>query len=342
MTQPLLVHFNGRQYLRAGVTKLAAAVNLAVYDPTHEVEAQKWVADQLRKKRRVWRDLAEQMDFVLFSSDIPDAQKAVFAIRQKFDKMFDTPVKLIELVEAEQLQTKPVAPVTDRPAAPATPPVPATAPGADAARKAAAAPLKWNTHTLRDGKMISAKGTHGDYDIHVLHGQPQAVLSYTAHDGSQNDVAIGKAPAKQLDRLYALAEKHNAAAVTTAATKPLRCPECGSKDIEDNGEPPNSSELTYACNKCHHQWQAHPERNADLHDPPPGGVEDAWDNGSSDKSRFELLRQLKIPPYGDREFTVAEAWALAKKRWRDLPQTLKDNSRFVKALRQDVKNVYGF
>jgi hypothetical protein len=39
---------------------------------------------------------------------------------------------------------------------------------------------------------------------------------------------------------------------------------------------------------------------------------------------------------------VAEAWALAKKRWRDLPQTLKDNSRFVKALRQDVKNVYGF
>jgi hypothetical protein len=121
MTQPLLVHFNGRRYLRAGVTKLAAAVNLAVYDPTHEVEAQKWVADQLRKKRRVWRDLAEQMDFVLFSSDIPDAQKAVFAIRQKFDKMFDTPVKLIELVEAEQLQTKPVAPVTDRSTTPATP-----------------------------------------------------------------------------------------------------------------------------------------------------------------------------------------------------------------------------
>lgn len=133
MTQPLVVNFNGRQYLRAGVTKLAAAVNLAVYDPTHEVEAQKWVAEQLRKKRRVWRDLAEQMDFVLFSSDIPDAQKAVFAIRQKFDKMFDTPVKLIELVDAEQLQTKPVAP--EKPVAQA----PATAP------RAAAVDKTWKT-----------------------------------------------------------------------------------------------------------------------------------------------------------------------------------------------------
>ena len=95
----IVVNYCGHQYLRTGVTKLAAAVNLAVYDPTHEAEAQKWVADQLRKKRRVWRDLAEQMDFVLFSSDIPDAQKAVFAIRSKFDKMFETPVKLIELTD---------------------------------------------------------------------------------------------------------------------------------------------------------------------------------------------------------------------------------------------------
>lgn len=138
MGQPLIVNYRGCQYLRAGVTKLGAAVNLAVYDPTHEVEAQKWVADQLRKKRRVWRDLAEQMDFVLFSSDIPDAQKAVFAIRQKFDKMFETPVKLIELVDAEQLATHP--PAAEKPPVPAAPPVPATAPGADAARKQAAIP----------------------------------------------------------------------------------------------------------------------------------------------------------------------------------------------------------
>lgn len=136
MGQPIVVNYHGCQYLRAGVTKLGAAVNLAVYDPTHEVEAQKWVADQLRKKRRVWRDLAEQMDFVLFSSDIPDAQKAVFAIRQKFDKMFETPVKLIELVDAEQLATHP--PAAEKPPAPAAPPVPAATPGADAARKAAA------------------------------------------------------------------------------------------------------------------------------------------------------------------------------------------------------------
>ena len=119
MATTLVVHYRGHRYLRAGVTKLAAAVNLAVYDPTHEAEAQKWVADQIRKKRRVWRDLAEQMDFVLFSSDIPDAQKAIFAIRQKFDRMFETPVKLVELVDAEQLVTHSPAP-----AAPEKPPVP--------------------------------------------------------------------------------------------------------------------------------------------------------------------------------------------------------------------------
>lgn len=136
----LVVNYRGQQYLRAGVTKLGAAVNLAVYDPTHEAEAQKWVADQLRKKRRVWRDLAEQMDFVLFSSDIPDAQKAVFAIRNKFDRMFETPVKLIELVDPEQLLYKPEQKPAAPPDKPAVPPVPDTAPGAEAARKAAAIP----------------------------------------------------------------------------------------------------------------------------------------------------------------------------------------------------------
>ena len=121
----IVVNYCGHQYLRTGVTKLAAAVNLAVYDPTHEAEAQKWVADQLRKKRRVWRDLAEQMDFVLFSSDIPDAQKAVFAIRSKFDKMFETPVKLIELTDPEQLITRhaddPGPPAKKPPQAPEVP-----------------------------------------------------------------------------------------------------------------------------------------------------------------------------------------------------------------------------
>jgi hypothetical protein len=183
----LVVNYRGHQYLRAGVTKLAAAVNLAVYDPTHEVEAQKWVGDQLRKKRRVWRDLAEQMDFVLFSSDIPDAQKAIYAIRQKFDKMFETPVKLVEIVDPEQLLVRHEA---DRgPAAkPAAPPAaspPAPTPGADAARQAAMSPFPWESQSrpvktslpppveayIRKIKNVAKQKYARDYATWIVSGQ---------------------------------------------------------------------------------------------------------------------------------------------------------------------------
>lgn len=90
------------------------------------------------------------------------------------------------------------------------------------------------------------------------------------------------------------------------------------------------------------KYQGRIYRLADLHDPTPGGPEDAWDNGSDPKSRLKILQQLKIPPYGDRKFSDAEAKALATKRWRELPQNLKDDTRFIRALLQDVRNVYGF
>lgn len=37
------------------------------------------------------------------------------------------------------------------------------------------------------------------------------------------------------------------------------CPHCGSRNIEDNGEPRNSPELTCRCENCNEQW----EPNAD-------------------------------------------------------------------------------
>lgn len=48
----------------------------------------------------------------------------------------------------------------------------------------------------------------------------------------------------------------------------MNCPDCGSKDLESNGEPPRSPNLTMLCLDCGNQWEPHDEVD-------PGDDEDA-------------------------------------------------------------------
>lgn len=45
--------------------------------------------------------------------------------------------------------------------------------------------------------------------------------------------------------------------VQAQVVKPRVCPECGSADIEDNGES-RLADLSFRCNACHHGWDAIP------------------------------------------------------------------------------------
>ena len=116
--EPIVVHFQGYRYLRMGSMRLGAAVNLSVWDVTHVQEAVKWANDQLRKKRRVFRDVSEKMDYVLFATDIPDVAKAQMMIRHKWENFSDGVPKLVEITDADQVGHNVVE---DKPAAPPPP-----------------------------------------------------------------------------------------------------------------------------------------------------------------------------------------------------------------------------
>ena len=76
------------------ILKSGSLINLIILDATELDAAQKWVGTQLRKKRKVYWDSSDKMDYTLFSTNLPSREKLEFLIPKKFRGFKARPTKL--------------------------------------------------------------------------------------------------------------------------------------------------------------------------------------------------------------------------------------------------------
>jgi len=89
------------------ITRVATVVNYSVWDATLLQEAQKWIATQLRKRRRVFQNITDKMDFALFSTNLPSLERLRMMIARKFVGFKGKPPALREITHESQLDIEP-------------------------------------------------------------------------------------------------------------------------------------------------------------------------------------------------------------------------------------------
>lgn len=87
--------------------KVGTVVNYSIWDPTLLSEAKKWIASQLRKKRRVFQNTDDQMNYSLFATNLPSIERLKTMIQQKFHGFKQALPSLRELTNENELDTEP-------------------------------------------------------------------------------------------------------------------------------------------------------------------------------------------------------------------------------------------
>lgn len=83
--------------------KVAAVVNYSVWDTTLVLEARKWIRAQLQKKRRVFQNVDDTLDFALFATDVNSIPKLERMIAVKFPS-FKENLTLKEITSADAFE----------------------------------------------------------------------------------------------------------------------------------------------------------------------------------------------------------------------------------------------
>lgn len=87
--------------------RTAAVVNYSVWDTTLLQEARKWIRSQLQKKRRVFQNIDDALDFAFFSTDVNSVPKLKTLITTKFKTFKEAPT-LKEITSADQFENEEV------------------------------------------------------------------------------------------------------------------------------------------------------------------------------------------------------------------------------------------
>jgi hypothetical protein len=89
------------------IERNATVINMVVMDMTLLDEARRWVAAQLRKRRRVFQNTGETFDIALFSTNVPTVEKLKLMIPKKFRGFRVNPPVLKEITNSDELGMEP-------------------------------------------------------------------------------------------------------------------------------------------------------------------------------------------------------------------------------------------
>jgi hypothetical protein len=103
---PDMIRFGGTLMIKVlprQFERVATVINMSVWDLTLLDEARKWVATQLKKKRRVFQNSNEAFSFHLFSTNVPSTDKLRLLIPKHFHSLQKTPLSLREITNPARL-----------------------------------------------------------------------------------------------------------------------------------------------------------------------------------------------------------------------------------------------